>query len=230
MKLKIVHVSLIMERDIEETPQQLRGFIGREFANYVELHHHAETEGEQVLVHLYPRIQYRIHHNRAILVGIGEEAISILKNLVIHLKNITLGKNIYVVKEFRVHYEEPEFKVLPPEEKITYKFESPWLALNADNYKAFKKALIPGRRSLLKKILIGNILSASKHLGYSVPSTIHMDVEMWPMSVEFKGITMIGFKGLFETNFLLPNYIGIGKAVSHGYGIVKKIDIKNLAS
>jgi len=223
MKLKILHLFLSVDRQIEETPQQLRGFMGREFSKYVELHHHTAKGGGQALIHAYPRIQYNIHRNRAILVGIGERAILILKNLVIHIENITLGQNTYIVKEIQMHYEEPEFMVLPPEERITYEFKSAWLALNADNYKTFKSASIPERRSLLQKILIGNILSASKHLGYSVPSTIYVDLEMCPMSVEFKGIIMIGFKGIFETNFLLPDYIGIGKAVSHGHGIVKKI-------
>ncbi len=35
---------------------------------------------------------------------------------------------------------------------------------------------------------------------------------------------MIGFTGTFTftTNFLIPDYLGIGKSVSRGFGTVKK--------
>jgi len=40
--------------------------------------------------------------------------------------------------------------------------------------------------------------------------------------VEFKGIRMIGFKGEFTVNFNIPDFFGIGKGVSHGFGTVKR--------
>jgi len=34
---------------------------------------------------------------------------------------------------------------------------------------------------------------------------------------------MLGFLGEFEVNFDIPDYLGIGKSVSRGFGTVKKI-------
>ncbi|MFW9970445.1 MAG: CRISPR-associated endonuclease Cas6 [Candidatus Odinarchaeota archaeon] len=106
---------------------------------------------------------------------------------------------------------------------ISYKFKSPWLALNKENYIKYKNSSITERRELLKKILIGNILSMAKHLEYNIPDTVYADIELSAAKVLYKEIPMIGFKGVFEVNFLIPDYLGIGKAVSHGFGIVKRV-------
>ena len=33
---------------------------------------------------------------------------------------------------------------------------------------------------------------------------------------------MIGFFGTFQVNFNLPDYIGLGKSISRGFGTIKK--------
>jgi hypothetical protein len=43
-----------------------------------------------------------------------------------------------------------------------------------------------------------------------------------PKKVYSKGIPLIGFEGMFQTNFNLPDYFGIGKSVSRGFGTVRK--------
>jgi hypothetical protein len=34
---------------------------------------------------------------------------------------------------------------------------------------------------------------------------------------------MTGFKGMFAVNFELPDYIGLGKSVSRGFGTIKRL-------
>ncbi|MDD3175568.1 MAG: CRISPR-associated endonuclease Cas6 [Candidatus Nanoarchaeia archaeon] len=34
---------------------------------------------------------------------------------------------------------------------------------------------------------------------------------------------ILAFKGDFKINFILPDYIGLGKSVSRGYGNVRKV-------
>ncbi|KKN32133.1 hypothetical protein LCGC14_0816990 [marine sediment metagenome] len=223
MKLKLLHLLLTTDKDIEGTPAQLRGFMGNQFEKHIELHHHiASPEGEAKLKYDYPRIQYSINRNKAILLGIEENAISVLRNVVMNVKELLLGSNSYEIIEINAHYEETEFGILNSGKLILYKFNSPWLALNSENYKKFTVATIKERRRLLKSILIGNILSMSKHLGYNVPDTIHVNIELSPIKVFYKDIPLVGFKGIFESNFLIPDYVGIGKAVSHGFGKVMK--------
>lgn len=223
MKLKILHLFLITDRNIEETPTQLRGFIGTEFKKFSELHHHSNSKDGKKLIYGYPKIQYKINRNRAIILAIGEENISILRHMVLNLKDLRLGHNIYNIVEIKANYDEPEFKITDDNELKSYEFHSPWIALNVKNYQKFQASTIEDRRSLLKKILIGNILSMSKYLGYTVPSQIKADIEIFPIKTIFKKVDMIGFKGKFEINFLIPDYLGIGKGVSHGFGTVKHL-------
>ena len=223
MILKILNLILTVDRNIEETPTQLRGFIGNKFEKYSELHHHFKSsERNNKLKYEYPKIQYKINNNRAIILGIGEKAMTVLKNVVMNISELLLGKNTYKIIEINAHYEESEFGIINSDEMISYKFKSPWLALNKENYKKFKSSSIKERRKLLKKTLIGNILSMSKHLGYNVPDTIHVDIELSSIKVSYKEVPLVGFKGIFEANFLIPDYLGVGKGVSHGYGTVKK--------
>lgn len=222
MILKILNLILTMDRMIEETPTQLRGFIGKKFEKHTELHHHLKSsEGPNKVNYEYPKIQYKINNNKAIILGIGDNAMSVLKNVVMNVNELLLGRNIYKIIEIKAHYEESEFGIKNRGEMFSYKFNSPWLALNKENYTKFKNSSIRERRELLQKILIGNILSMSKHLDYHVPNTIHVDIELFPIKVSYKDVPLVGFQGNFEVNFLIPDYLGIGKAVSHGFGIVK---------
>jgi len=40
--------------------------------------------------------------------------------------------------------------------------------------------------------------------------------------VEYKGIPVMGFTGEFRVNFKIPDFFGLGKGVSQGFGVVKR--------
>ena len=42
-------------------------------------------------------------------------------------------------------------------------------------------------------------------------------------TVTLKGQKMLGFTGTFKTNFIIPDHLGLGKSVSRGFGVVKKV-------
>ncbi|WP_321429178.1 CRISPR-associated endonuclease Cas6 [uncultured Methanolobus sp.] len=76
---------------------------------------------------------------------------------------------------------------------------------------------------LLRKILVGNLLSMSKSLNYKVPGQIKCDVDLAETRIEHKNRNFVAFNGFFMSNFNIPDYLGIGKAVSMGFGTVRKI-------
>ena len=79
------------------------------------------------------------------------------------------------------------------------------------------------RRELLENILIGNILSVSKSLGYTVAEPIKAEIgKMREVKTRLKDVPMIGFLGTFSVNFEIPDYWGIGKSVSRGFGTLIK--------
>ena len=80
------------------------------------------------------------------------------------------------------------------------------------------------KNSLLKKILIGNILSMSKSLGFIVEQEIKLkSINLREKKVFLKGNPMLGFLGAFSVNFEIPDYWGIGKSVSRGFGAVRRV-------
>ena len=68
---------------------------------------------------------------------------------------------------------------------------------------------------MLVKILIGNIISMSKGLGYTVPEPVKAEIHrLKETQTALKGTSMLGFIGTLSANFEIPDYWGIGKSVS----------------
>lgn len=59
---------------------------------------------------------------------------------------------------------------------------------------------------------------------YSYPLVQYkLNVRPIKKPVDCKGNKFIGFMGNFKVNFELPDYIGLGKGVSRGFGTVRRI-------
>ena len=110
------------------------------------------------------------------------------------------------------------------EEIHSYRFASPWLALSQENYPKYLNASAEDRRDLLRRILVGNLLSASKGLGYVAKEHIRLEVgRMQDEICLLKGMKVTGIRGEFTTSFAIPDFMGLGKSVSRGYGAVTKL-------
>lgn len=107
----------------------------------------------------------------------------------------------------------------------SYSFLTPWLALNEKNYEKYQKyGTWAKKKELLEKILVGNIISMSKSLGYTVPEPIKANIgNLKEVKTSLKGTPMLGFRGTFSVNFEIPDYWGIGKSVSRGFGTIKRV-------
>jgi hypothetical protein len=101
-----------------------------------------------------------------------------------------------------------------------------WLPFNQDNYNEFQLIEdVKGKAEFLEKILTGNILSFAKgigiHFGRNVICHITSMEEIGVM--KYKNINFAAFDIMFKTNVSLPNYIGLGRGVSHGFGTIVRI-------
>ncbi len=160
--------------------------------------------------------------DRSFVLGINEGA-EILQKIYVDVNSIKIGENEYEIKEKVIVLRTD--KLMISTEPIPYTFLTPWLALNERNYEKYHKlGTWEKRRAMLEKILVGNILSMSKGLGYTVSAPIEAHIEkMKPVRNRLKGVPMLGFLGNFSVNFEIPDYWGIGKSVSRGFGTVKKV-------
>jgi hypothetical protein len=111
---------------------------------------------------------------------------------------------------------------------------SRWLPLNSQNYQRYKDIEgVVEKVSFLENILKANLLSMLKGLDIHLEKELILKITEIGNSylIQNKGVRMMAFNADFKCNLSIPNYIGIGKNVSIGYGTVhqfrKDKDINN---
>ena len=211
--LKLIFNSMeVARRDIPK----IRGFIASRHPEYDELHNH---NGDK-FIYRYPLIQYKDIEGKPGIIGINEGA-DILISLEDKINGVKIGDTNIEIYEKSITYVRSRFEAT--DSLLKYSFCSPWMCLNEKNYKTYYISDENDRIKLLKKILVGNILSMSKRFNYTVDKQLNAYINVSPCKVNFKNNEMIGFKGEFLVNFRIPEYMGLGKSVSRGLGTVRSL-------
>jgi hypothetical protein len=217
MKLRTSYLTLKTDRPVKEDASKLRGYIGSKFGEYPILHHHIKEVG---YLYTYPRVQYKIIEGLPYILGI-EEGAKVLREISEELTELELGKSTYKVEQ-RLLLDQ-EIRLRPTKRNIKYAFLTPWLAFNPKNYKRYREIRDwKEKKEFINSILIGNILSMCKGLGIVVDKRLFAHTLIDAQKVEYKNVEMIGFTGEFKVNFDIPDFFGLGKGVSQGFGCVKK--------
>lgn len=217
MEYNIVKLFLKTDQHLSSNASMVRGFIGNEFKEYNLLHNHYGKN----YVFTYPKVQYKLFNDIILIFGINEGG-EVLKKISSNLDYLNLDKKYHITEKI-IH--EKIFDIKPTIEEKHYKFVTPWIGLNTNNFQKFKKMNNwKDKKILLNNILVGNILSLSKGLGIIVNKKLHAKSFLNEEYVIYKSVKMNAFKGEFKIHYDLPDYIGIGKGVSQGFGCVKKID------
>ncbi len=223
-KLQLLILTLGDEKFFRRDVPKIRGFFASKFPEYIELHHHIEAKK---YVYSYPLVQYKVIDYKPTIVGIGEGA-EILKQIYHQVNEMTIGELTIPIHEKHIVVHEADFGLT--EELKIYRFLSPWLGLNQKNYQFYQDNPDPAVRfDLLNRVLIGNMISLSKALGYTVPGRILVSADTRLRLTKLKGLELSGFSGFFATNFLIPDLLGLGKSVSRGFGTVQQISLEQLA-
>lgn len=186
--------------------------------NSLLFHNH---EGESFR-YAYPLIQYKRINGNAALVCInqGTEVVGLL-----------LNKGTFECKlgDRKV---EMEIESVKANQHLIQTWDSnfryylrKWLPLNQENYLEYQKLEgIAEKCQFLERILTGNILSMGKGLGIHFDKEITCtitDIENTTM-LRYKNVKMMSFDVEFKTNVSLPDYIGLGKGASTGFGMVAR--------
>jgi hypothetical protein len=217
MILKILHLTLHSDAPMRGDGAKLRGFFATSFNEYALLHQHTTDK----LIYKYPLIQYKMLEGSPLVLGINEGA-EVLKEIFAKFDKIKLGESSYTIMERGITVKSEEFGCT--EEILSYRFASPWLALSQENYSRYIAASPEERKDLLRRILVGNLLSASKGLGYVAKEHIRLDLgRMQDEICMLKGTKVTGFRGQFTTCFTIPDLMGLGKSVSRGFGAVVRL-------
>lgn len=226
-KIKIFRLSFPEVRLPVRAGHKLRGFVAGLFPEHDEFHNH----GAKGWLYRYSQVQYKVIGGIPYIIGINEGAEK-LWQVEDELDELVLGGEQIPLYEKALTITHENFGIL--DQVLEYTFLTPWLALNQTNYQRYQTG--PGvlQREILRSVLIGNLLSLSKSLGYNVESQIMVDMgNMKTVETKFKNQNMLSFFGNFFVNFAIPDYLGLGKSVSRGFGTVcrsenarKKIEYK----
>jgi len=221
LSVKQCIVQLFPDRPLAPSARShhLRGAVGSLFPDEKEFHQH-EADGS--IVYNYPLIQYKIIRGNIFLTGLGKGAES-LADLRLIGTSLVLGKEEYAVSRQEISYATAEIGCCFSH--FAYRFSTPWLALNEKNYEIYQCiGDFTRRKKMLARILTGNLLSMSKGLGYTVRNPIKTEFpEIREVKTKLKGIPMLAFTGIFAVNFHIPEYWGIGKSASRGFGTVNNL-------
>lgn len=194
---------------------QLRGAIAAAFTTDNWFHQHA-TNGQPL--YRYPQVQYRWHGGHGLIIGwlTAAERLLALPWLDLELR---LGAATAVrISDVRLETRHAPFGI--GERLRHYRFVSPVLLFNQRVYAAYRTmTTAPQRQAERDRLLVANLLIALRGLGIHFPERLYATfTQCTTVSCHYKRQELIGVQGEFVSNALLPNGLGIGHAVSHGFG------------
>lgn len=181
-------------------------------------HNHSQTG----TIYRYPLIQYKRLNKKAALLCIEEgiEGIQDFFTATNWLLDIGDRQQPVKVENLRVR----QHRIGVWERKFHYTMKR-WLPLNQENYRKYHSLEDFGQKlALLEKILLANILSFLQGINLYVEEKIEVKIKhiLNQRLENYKGQEMEAFTLRFETNISLPNFIGLGKGSSSGFGTLNK--------
>ncbi len=224
-KLRILSVTFDAQIEPWELPY-LRAAIAHQAGWEHEMfhNHNGETGGFHYRL---PLIQYKHHRGRPMLLCLNEgidEAYHFFShpnwNVLINGRDVPIGISRLDVREYHL--------TTPQERPRLYHIRH-WIALNEDNYATYTR--LPGmveRLFLLEKILQNQIVAFLQEVDCAPDWGVEVKLldkkdERW---VSYKGVRVLAFSLEFSSNVFLPDYIGLGKGCSSGWGVVRPIPAK----
>lgn len=216
MKIDICTVKF---EDLELSPrssEKIRGYIGNKYIENDLFHNHNDNK----FIYRYPLVQYKVIKNKPIIIGLLEGTSAVKKLALIEEELIIDDKKLETYQKEIIDTIDDFGEC---EDYVSYEFITPWIALSQKNASIYKDLSQLKREEQLKKILIGNIISMCKGMNYTVKSDLICWLNLKEKHVNLKGVRHTAFIGEFKVNFKIPDYLGLGKSVSRGFGTIKAI-------
>jgi hypothetical protein len=187
------------------------------------LFHNHSPEGN---IYRYPKIQYKLINGSASLLCVEEgiEGIQEFFSQTDWKLKIENETREIKVENIKVH----QHRVAVWENWFDYKITN-WLPLNQENYTKYKALEdLTERINFLEKIMLANILSFLQGIDLYVDEKIEVKIKSirGERLMNYKDQQMQAFTLVFRTNVSLPNFIGLGKGSSSGFGVIKEIEKK----
>lgn len=182
-------------------------------------HNHID---DKQYIYRYPLIQYKIKDRKPCLICLADATDDI--HYLLRQKDFAFNIN---GKPFRFEIEDLNLryhKLQTWDTMFTYSILH-YMALNQDNFQLYKQCQglvqkITFLEELLKKHI--EIFATEFETHFPMPLDVRIIDITDEKFIEYKGVFHLTFNLIFKTNLDIPPFIGIGKGVSIGFGIVRR--------
>lgn len=191
-------------------------FAGREQNVF---HNHTLDGG---CIYRYPRIQYRAKGGLGGLLALNEGIDAVQQTLATRKWEVLWNGQARQLQLQHLHPSEYTCRMCT--ESHHYELHN-WLPLNQENYQKWQKLdTLVERTQLLERILIANIFSFATSIQWWLPERIQiqiLDIHR-TKKVRIHHHDRLYLNLDFKANLQLPNGIGLGRAVSFGFGTIRR--------
>lgn len=218
-KIKLLTVSFDTEIRDYEIPAFRGAVVAKVGRENILFHNHLN---DNKLLYRYPLIQYKTIGKKPVIQCIDLGVDEIHKFFQKSNWNLTISDRMLDMEIYRLDLNQYTMQIW--DKTFDYSIRN-WIALNKQNYETYLALENSGQKvRLLEKILTANILAFAKGIEWRVdkPITVKIKTLSEIRDLSLKRRTVLGFKVLFTANVFIPNYIGLGKSVSLGFGIVTR--------
>lgn len=171
----------------------------------------------------YPLIQYKCHRQKPLLLCLNEGVEEMHHFFSQPDWSVQMNDQDQPlrIEQFAMH----EYDIRTRSKSGTYHLRQ-WLPLNEENYQRYN-----GLESLLDRIAMLEVLLRNHLVAFcygigldpEAPITatiLELKDQRW---IKYKEARLLALSLTFRTNLILPDFIGLGKGVSVGWGIVRKL-------
>ncbi len=184
-------------------------------------------KGDNEYIYRYPLIQYKIKGKKPLIYCLDaatDDIHYLLENQEFYF-DIKGNVEKYEIEELKLK----KYLIQTWQNSLYYNVHN-YMPLNQENYETYKKI---GSIKMQIQFLEEKLQRHIKIVSDTLQSNLAQD--LWVKIININSEKFIEYKGIFhltfslniESNISLPNYIGIGKGVAQGFGIVKQINDPN---
>jgi hypothetical protein len=218
-------LSLRTDKDVLVGPSRIADLLCTEYNKYFPkkiIGHNGDDpiNGDKPPAYFYPRLQYKIVRGAPMIAAVNEGC-KLLWNLYEELDEASFEQDDWQITEKRLIDKKAPFGI--SSEFIKYRFLTPWLSLPEEGFERYLMLDDPAKERMLVKILEGHFRSVSESLGYEITNELKIKINAKSNYIFQKDIHVAGLFGSFVANFEIPNFLGLGKSVSRGFGTIKRV-------
>jgi hypothetical protein len=221
-KVKTLFVQLENRLAPEETHRFRAAVIEATERQHDHFHNHKDKGKYH---YRYPMIQYKSINGQATLVCL-EEGTNVIHHFLGQQEiSLRIGNREEALSVDRIDLKQVLLQTWSSD--LNYRLDR-WQALNQKNYSEWQRLeneSLGDQITFLEKILTGNLLSFCTGMDFRVEEQLKVKIkkvrgQRW---VDFKNQKVLTFNIDFSVNLSLPNYIGLGKGASVGFGLLNSV-------